>query len=384
MAAAAGVRLDAGVVWKRRVSQDLPGLGYRGVLISPLTARHLDAIRYVRATKSNERRRLMALAFASLPIGSGTKILHFAPAKLLADRLRSSHPEYQTADLKPGRADLTLNIEDIELEANSIDLVLCNHVLDAKAIPELFRILRLAGIVVPIVEGWEATYEDPAEDGQQPLYPGGGRGGHHDLAGKLCCGLRHRHVQVTPLMVCNPSEDTGTSFDPQPGQQIWVKMQVAGAGNPAWGPGDFGLLDLPSGTQSANDIRDAFAQKTFSGCFGSEVDTAPGQKTAISDAINTRLDIYVQSAKSYANDKNAYPAYNVTKGLVWDKGCSKVPSQGTLDTYTGPSETAIRRLPGWFNIPVTTAYMPETARWALGSATGTGIVLCIGPRITRA
>ncbi len=59
----------------------------------------------------------------------------------------------------------------------------------------------------------------------------------------------------------------------------------------------------------------------------------------MSDGVNTRLDIYAQSAKSYANDKDAYPAYNVTKGLVWDNGCSKVPSQGTLDTYTGPGDS---------------------------------------------
>jgi SAM-dependent methyltransferase len=119
--------------------------------------------------KSNERRRLMAMAFASLPIGRDAKILHFAPEKPLADRLRGSYPEYRTAQLKPGRADLTLDMEDIGLESSSIDVILCSHVLehvdDAKALPELFRILRPAGrllIMVPIVEGWVATYDNPA------------------------------------------------------------------------------------------------------------------------------------------------------------------------------------------------------------------------------
>ena len=139
-------------------------------------------------------------------------------------------------------------------------------------------------------------------------------------------------------MVCNPNEDKGTSFNPRPGQQIWVKMQSAGGGNAAWAPGDFGLLDLPNGQQGAGAIRDAFAQKNGANtCYGSEVSTAPGQKTSVSDGINTRLDIYVQSAKSYANDANAYPAYNVTKGLVGQ--CGKTPSQGSLDTYTGPSDS---------------------------------------------
>jgi hypothetical protein len=88
--------------------------------------------------QSNERRRLIALAFASLPIDRGAKILHFAPEKPLADRLRPSYPQYRTAQLQPGRADLTLNIEDIALESDSIDVVLCSHVLehvdDAKAL----------------------------------------------------------------------------------------------------------------------------------------------------------------------------------------------------------------------------------------------------------
>src|SRR5262249_45601284 len=144
--------------------------------------------------------------------------------------------------------------------------------------------------------------------------------------------------QVSPLMVCSPTEDKGTDFNPQPGQQIWVKMQSANSGSAPWAPGDFALLDLPNGAQGANAIRDAFATKNGSNaCFGSEVSTAPGQKTAVSDGINTRLDIYVQSAKSYNNDANAYPAYNVTKGLVGQ--CGKTPSQGALDTYTGPGDS---------------------------------------------
>src|SRR5690606_38985645 len=50
--------------------------------------------------------------------------------------------------------------------------VMLNHVLehipdDRAALSELFRILRpggLAVITVPVVEGWEKTYEDPAID----------------------------------------------------------------------------------------------------------------------------------------------------------------------------------------------------------------------------
>ena len=73
---------------------------------------------------------------------------------------------YQTADLfEP--ADLTLNLEAIDLPDESIDLIIANHVLehvdDGKASIELSRILSSNGILmcmVPIVEGWATTYEN--------------------------------------------------------------------------------------------------------------------------------------------------------------------------------------------------------------------------------
>jgi SAM-dependent methyltransferase len=118
---------------------------------------------------SNERNRLMFLTFMSLQIDRTSKILHFAPEKSLEPRLRSEYPEYRTSGLKPGRTDLTLNIEEIGLATNTVDVILCSHVLehvdDKKAMPELFRILKSGGrllAMVPIIEGWERTYENPA------------------------------------------------------------------------------------------------------------------------------------------------------------------------------------------------------------------------------
>ena len=75
---------------------------------------------------------------------------------------------YQTADLfQP--ADLKLNLEAIDLPDASVDLIIANHVLehvdDRRASQELSRILRTNGLLlcmVPIVEGWKDTYENPA------------------------------------------------------------------------------------------------------------------------------------------------------------------------------------------------------------------------------
>jgi SAM-dependent methyltransferase len=60
-------------------------------------------------------------------------------------------------------------MEEIELPEDSFDCVICNHVLehvdDRKATREIHRILSENGLLiasVPIIEGWETTYENPA------------------------------------------------------------------------------------------------------------------------------------------------------------------------------------------------------------------------------
>jgi predicted SAM-dependent methyltransferase len=59
-------------------------------------------------------------------------------------------------------------MEAIDLPDASVDLIIANHVLehvdDAKASRELSRILRPNGVLlcmVPIVEGWATTYQNP-------------------------------------------------------------------------------------------------------------------------------------------------------------------------------------------------------------------------------
>jgi SAM-dependent methyltransferase len=96
-------------------------------------------------------------------------VLHFAPEHSLASLVRPLARRYRSADIAPGRADLVLNIERLALEPDSVEAVICAHVLehvdDGKALRELFRILRPGGLVVisvPIIEGWSVSYENPA------------------------------------------------------------------------------------------------------------------------------------------------------------------------------------------------------------------------------
>jgi SAM-dependent methyltransferase len=96
------------------------------------------------------------------------EVLHFAPEKGLSALIRPLARSYRTADILPGRADLVLDIERIGLPDASVDVIVCSHVLehvdDAKALVEQYRVLRPGGlclIMTPVVEGWTRTYENP-------------------------------------------------------------------------------------------------------------------------------------------------------------------------------------------------------------------------------
>jgi SAM-dependent methyltransferase len=75
-----------------------------------------------------------------------------------------------TADLND-RFELRLDITAIDLPSRSVDMVVANHVLehvdDRAALAEMFRVLRPGGqavVTVPLIEGFDRTYEDPAHD----------------------------------------------------------------------------------------------------------------------------------------------------------------------------------------------------------------------------
>lgn len=115
---------------------------------------------------SLERHRLFWLWFKGDKSKMEEPILHFAPEPILRDQLRRIYSDYKTADLFDV-ADLNLNIEQIDLPTGSLNTVICNHVLehvsDRKALAEIYRVLSDKGRLVcsvPIVEGWESTYEN--------------------------------------------------------------------------------------------------------------------------------------------------------------------------------------------------------------------------------
>lgn len=118
---------------------------------------------------SLERQRLLFLAVErAFPIPAASEVLHFAAELSVQRFVKPKARIYKTADLYGEGVDLKLNIEKIELENGSFDVVICNHVLehvdDRKALSELYRILRPSGLLylmVPMIEGWSRSYENP-------------------------------------------------------------------------------------------------------------------------------------------------------------------------------------------------------------------------------
>jgi SAM-dependent methyltransferase len=95
------------------------------------------------------------------------RVLHFAPEAAVSRFVQQKASTYVTADIRPGAADIVLNLHSLNLPDQSYDFVICSHVLehvdDRKALSELFRAITPGGMLVlmfPIVEGWDQTYEN--------------------------------------------------------------------------------------------------------------------------------------------------------------------------------------------------------------------------------
>ena len=97
------------------------------------------------------------------------KVLHFAPEQAFLKRFQKlKNIDYTTTDLNSPIADVKADICDLPFDANSYDVILCNHVLehipnDTKAMEELYRVLKPGGwgvFQIPQDLNREKTFED--------------------------------------------------------------------------------------------------------------------------------------------------------------------------------------------------------------------------------
>ena len=110
-------------------------------------------------------------------------VLHVAPEPLIQRFLQPRCKKYTTLDLFRDDVDIREPLERTSLPDGAFDHIICSHVLehvdDAAALKEMFRILRQNGTLlamVPIIEGWDATYENSsvASEGGRLLHFGQG------------------------------------------------------------------------------------------------------------------------------------------------------------------------------------------------------------------
>jgi predicted SAM-dependent methyltransferase len=98
------------------------------------------------------------------------RLLHIAPEVSLMRHFKRLYKSdnYLTADLESPLADMHFDVQSIPLADNSIDVIICNHLLehvedDRQAMRELHRVLRPGGwavVLVPEDRARATTFED--------------------------------------------------------------------------------------------------------------------------------------------------------------------------------------------------------------------------------
>ena len=150
-----------------RTERLCPICGYQG-MFSPV--RHKPEI-WCPSCDSRPRHRLLKLwVDREMALPKGARVLHFAAEPFVRQWFEGRGAEYVTADIND-RFELRLDIGAMDLPDSSFDMVIANHVLehvdDARALAELFRVLRPGGqavLTVPMIEGWDETYEEAGLD----------------------------------------------------------------------------------------------------------------------------------------------------------------------------------------------------------------------------
>lgn len=104
-------------------------------------------------------------------------------------------------------------------------------------------------------------------------------------------GMGSAICEIPPLMICSPTP--GTPFDAEAFEGIGIEVTGHGGGASAWSPGDFGFLEVGSG--SINDLVQALAfDSTNLPCTPVDGNVPPetGNAQDLYRAFNTRFDVF--------------------------------------------------------------------------------------------
>ncbi|NOD88217.1 hypothetical protein GS646_20460 [Ruegeria sp. HKCCD4315] len=159
------------------------------------------------------------------------------------------------------------------------------------------------------------------------------------VSAEAVAGYSKAACDVSPLMFCLPPNWESTLTV---GDQILLR---SGGKDTAWGPGNFGFIDLANFQDSSGVCADEggnklacliAAQSQITQCvLTNGLNTEPGQKVGITNAaFNVRFDIYRSVLNGEKNNIDFAPAPNVIKGIEKDSGgsCIQGNEQPTPDT----------------------------------------------------
>lgn len=215
------------------VPRTCPICDYQGLFAAFGTPPRLDAI--CPSCSSLERHRMLRLLLSRQPlIGPSDRILHFAPEPSVTRILREVSSRYETADLARRNVDHQLNIEAIALPDDSFDRIVCfqvlEHVDDTHALAEMFRILTPGGIAllnIPIIEGWDRTYENPEIVSPEDRFLHFGQSDHVRFFGRdVRERMKRAGFELTEFVAEEP--DVGT-YGLYRGERIFIARKPEGA-----------------------------------------------------------------------------------------------------------------------------------------------------------
>lgn len=140
-----------------------------------------------------------------------------------------------------------------------------------------------------------------------------------NITASATAGLGQALCKAPPIMMCNPAESTDPNFT-QDYRGKGIKLVAAGGGNV--GPGNFGYLDIGDNASGSaiTELKRALGWETPPGdCLDTlAVTTKPGANTPVTDALNTRFDIYDNNAcpNDGPNPGSCPPSVNAGKDVT--------------------------------------------------------------------
>jgi len=154
------------------------------------------------------------------------------------------------------------------------------------------------------------------------------------LSGTAFAGLESAICKVPPVMICNPSEGSDPSFTTSNYVGKGLNLVSVGNGGGAWTAGNFGYLNTNGGSNGAPGLRQALGWLDPPGDCSPQtgVNTKPGASVSVTDALNTRFDIY-DSNVSCESGGSCPPSINTVKDLLRPASASggnacKIHNQG--------------------------------------------------------